>query len=94
MKRTGSFIRQTFFYFINAVLSAALGILVNKIFALYLDPGDYGAYSVLFGIFSLFSSAIMAIFSNAILRYYKEYEHSNKLNELFSALIKMLMVTF
>lgn len=94
MKKSQNFILQTFFYMINAVLSAVLGIVVNKIFALYVNPNDYGAYSILFGIFSLFSTTIMAIFANSVLRYYKEYEYQGKLNELFSATVKMLSVVF
>lgn len=92
MKRKVSLFQNTIIYFINAILTAILGVVINKLFALYIDPAEYGIYSIVHNMFSLVVSIVFMVFTNSILRYYSEYKTNEKLDNLYASVIKLIFL--
>lgn len=92
-KKNFSFIKNIFLYLFNALMTAILGATINKIFALYVNPTEYGIYSIVFNIFTLIVAIVFMIFTNSILRYYFDYKNNDRLDILFASIVKMFCYT-
>lgn len=91
-RKSTSFISSIALYLINAVLSAVLGVAINKVFALYIDPTEYVVYSIFVNLFTLSVSVVFMVLTNSLLRFYSDYKNNNLLPVLYASTIKSLII--
>ena len=91
--KKNSLLKNTFFYFANAIITALFNVVINKIFSLFIDPSEYGLYSVVLSIYTLLTSVIFMFYSNTILRFYKDYDNDKRIKVFYSIIIRMLGIT-
>ena len=83
MKRS----KETLIYLIGTIIVSVLGFILSVLYSSMFTPSDYGKYSLILSLYSLFSQFFFGWIPLSFIRNYMLYSKNNKSDKLISSLM-------
>ena len=89
-----SFLKVFRRYFLGSIIPIAIGIIKTPIFTRHFNQGEFGYLGITTITFSYLSMILFSWIGTCIWRYYPKYKLNKQLNELYSNLLFLFIISF